>query len=125
MLAPRLFVFQCNGNTYMECIEKSLFGSNDPWPLQVKKGDHCLLLHYEYETILGLWQADSDGAKRIVPKAWGGKFPYQVRVALRTATIVELPKGSVGMGERMIEGERVDMLLSLAQSKGADQRPGT
>lgn len=98
----------------MECIEKNLFGSNDPWPLQVKKGDYCLLLHYEYETVLGFWQAESDGGKRIVPKAWGGKFPYQVRVALRTPTIVELPKGSVGMGERVIEGDRVDALLKLA-----------
>ena len=35
---PRVFVFQCSGSTYIECIERSLFGSNTPWPLQVKAG---------------------------------------------------------------------------------------
>ena len=48
----KVFVFQCSGNTYMECIEKSVFGANDPWPLQVKKGDWCLRHHYEYDTLI-------------------------------------------------------------------------
>lgn len=108
-------MFQCSGNTYMECMEKSLFGSNDPWPLQVKKGDWCLLLHYEYDTVLGLWQADSDGGKRLVPKAWAGKFPFQVRVALRTARIIELPKGTVGPNERVLEGARAEQVLQVIQ----------
>ena len=113
--AVRLFVFQCNGNTYMECIEKSLFGSNDPWPLQVQAGDYCLLLHYEYETLFGLWQATENGGKRLVPKAWGGKFPFQVRVTLGTPTIVELPKGTLGMGERVVEGDRAAQVLRILQ----------
>ena len=50
-VTPLLFVFQCSGNTYMECIEKGVVGSNDPWPLQVKAGDACLLQHYEYDTL--------------------------------------------------------------------------
>ncbi len=90
-----------------------MFGSNDPWPLQVKKGDSCLLLHYEYETLLALWQATSDGGKRLVPKAWGGKFPFQARVTLLTPTILELPKGSVGSTERILEGPRAEQVLDL------------
>ncbi len=114
--AVRAFVFQCSGNTYMECIEKSLFGSNDPWPLQIKNGDYCLLHHYEYDTLLGLWQAESDGGSRIIAKAWSGKFPFQVRIALLTPTIVELPKGTVGSDERVLEGDRAERVLESVRA---------
>lgn len=117
--AARAFVFQCSGNTYMECIEKSLFGSNDPWPLQVRQGDYCLLHHYEYDTLLALWRAEGDGGKRLVAKAWGGKFPFQVRVALLTSSIVELPKGSVGSAERILDGTRADEVLALVRGVAA------
>jgi hypothetical protein len=109
--SPRLFVFQCNAATYLDCIEKSVFGSNDPWPLQVRRGDHCLLHHYEFDSLLALWIADSDGGKRLVPKAWGGKFPFQVRVALLTSNIVEVPKGTVGSAERVLDGARAEQVL--------------
>lgn len=120
-VAPRIFVFQCSGNTYMECIEKSVFGSNDPWPLKVKKGDYCLLHHYEYDTLLGLWRADTDAGKKLVAKAWGGKFPFQVRIALLTSTITELPKGTLGSVERIVEGERAAMVLDLVRSQAPFQ----
>lgn len=111
----RTFVFQCSGNTYMECIERSLFGSNDPWPLQVKAGDWCLLHHYEYDTLFGLWRATGDGGKRLIAKAWAGKFPFQAHVALATTTIVELPKGTVGSAERQLEGTRAEQILQLVR----------
>jgi hypothetical protein len=120
---PLVFVFQCSGNTYMECIEKGVFGSNDPWPLQVRKGDWCVLHHYEFDTLLALWQADTDGGKKLVPKAWGGKFPFQARVALRTPKIVELPKGTVGSAERVLEGQRAEQVLQLA--RGASPSSGS
>lgn len=114
--APRVFVFQCSSNTYMECIERSLFGSNDPWPLQVRRGDWCLLHHYEFDTLFALWRATADGGRRIVPKAWGGKFPFQVPITLATAAIVELPRGTVGSMERSLEGERAEQILQAARS---------
>lgn len=108
---PRIFVFQCSGSTYMECIERSLFGSNDPWPLQVRAGDQCLLHHYEYDVWFALWRASGDGGKRLVPRAWGGRFPFQVRVAQATETIIDLPKGTVGNAERILEGARAEQVL--------------
>ena len=63
----KLFVFQCSGNTYMECIEKGVFGSNDPTPLQVKFGGPLLRHHYEYDSLFGLCAA-TDGGKKLV--AW-------------------------------------------------------
>ncbi len=29
-----------------------------------------------------LWQATCNGGRNLVPKIWGGKFPFQVRVKL-------------------------------------------
>ena len=88
----KTYVFECNSNTYMDCMEKSLFGSNKPWPLEIKEGDYCLLHHYEIGGLLGLWQATSNGAKNIAPKIWGGKFPYQIRIKLAIPKSLEVPK---------------------------------
>lgn len=91
-MGMKLFVFECSDETYLSCIEKNVFGSNLPWPLQVAKGDYCLLHHYGAGALFALWQASSNGGKNLVPKAWGGRFPYQVKVALLSPTIVEVPK---------------------------------
>ena len=75
-----------------DCVGKNLFGSNKPWPLQIKAGNYCLLHHYEIGGLLGLWQATSDGGKNLVPKMWAGKFPYQVKVKLVLPKVTEVPK---------------------------------
>ncbi|MBK9386446.1 MAG: hypothetical protein IPN34_16665 [Planctomycetes bacterium] len=111
-----VFVFQCSSNTYLDCLQQQLFGSNDPWPLKVKAGDFCLLHHYEFDTHFALWRATTDGGRKLVAKAWGGKFPFQVRVALTTPALVELPKGSLGSAERVLEGERAVAVLELVRS---------
>jgi Development and cell death domain len=88
----RVYIFECSSETYLGCIEKSVFGSNIPWPLQVLKGDFCLLHHYNAGSLFGLWSADSNGGRNLVPKAWNGKYPYQVRVTLASPKIIEVPK---------------------------------
>ena len=32
-MTSRTFVFECNSNTYLDCVEQNVFGSNKPWPL--------------------------------------------------------------------------------------------
>jgi hypothetical protein len=54
------YLFECSAATYLDCVQKGLFASNLPWPLQIKKGDHCCLYHYEVSTLFALWRADSD-----------------------------------------------------------------
>ncbi len=87
----RTHIFECSSSTYLDCIEKSIFGSNKPWPLEIKIGDYCLLHHYEVGGLFGLWKASSDGGKNLAPKLWGGKFPYQVRVKLEIPKILDVP----------------------------------
>ncbi len=86
-----LFIFECSSTTYIDCMEKSLFGSNKPWPLEIKTGDYLLLHHYEIGGLLGLWQATSNGGRNLVPKIWAGKFPFQVRVKLAILKPTEVP----------------------------------
>ena len=76
----------------MDCIEKSLFASNKPWPLEIKEGDYCLLHHYEIGGLLGVWQATSNGARNIVPKIWGGRFPFQTRIKLVVPKVTEVQR---------------------------------
>ena len=91
-MTSQTFIFECSSNTYLDCVEKNLFGSNKPWPLEIKTGDYCLLHHYEIGGLLGLWQATCDGGKNLVPKIWGGKFPYQVKVKLVLPNVTEVSR---------------------------------
>jgi hypothetical protein len=91
-MTTQTFIFECSSTTYLDCVEKNLFGSNKPWPLEIKTGDYCLLHHYEIGGLLGLWQATSNGGKNLAPKIWGGKFPYQVKVKLVIPKVTDVPK---------------------------------
>src|SRR5438477_12458464 len=118
----KTFVFECSTATYLDCVQKNLFGSNLPWPLQIKTGDYCCLYHYEVNTLFGLWQANGEGGKNLVPKAWGRRFPFQVKVTLVTPEIVQLPKTKVvesvlnpatGKIDNVLEGGRAETLLQI------------
>ena len=91
-MTTQSFIFECSSTTYLDCVEKNLFGTNNPWPLEIKTGDYCLLHHYEIGGLLGLWQATCNGGKNLVPKVWDGKFPYQVRVKLVIPKVTDVPK---------------------------------
>lgn len=127
-MPTRAFIFECSTATCLDCAQKGLFGSNLPWPLQIKKGDCCCLYHYEVGTFFVLWQASSDGGKNLVPRAWDGRFPFQVNVALVTPEIIDTPKAGVaeaflnpptGKFENVLEGERADNLLRAIQNRRA------
>src|SRR5947208_1601664 len=83
-MPTNVYIFECSTATYLDCVQRGIFGSNLPWPRQIRKGDHCCLYHYEVGTLFGLWRAVADGGKNLVQKAWRGRFPFQVKVALVT-----------------------------------------
>lgn len=91
-MTPQTFIFECSSNTYLDCVEKNVFGSNKSWPLEIQTDDYCLLHHYEIGGLLGLWQATCDGGRNLVPKIWGGKFPYQVQVKLVLPQVTEVSR---------------------------------
>lgn len=94
-MSSTIFIFECSNATYLDCVQKCVFGSNLPWPLEIKEGDSCYLYHYEVGTLFALWQAVTNGGKNLVPRAWGGRFPFQVKVALSSPDIIEIPKARV------------------------------
>jgi hypothetical protein len=125
----KVFIFECSTATYLDCVQKSLFGSNLPWPLQIKAGDYCCLYHYEVGTLFALWQATSDGGRNQVPKVWGGRFPFQAKVTLATPEIVEIPKAKVGEEflnpatgkfDNVLDGPRAERLIQVIEN----HRPG-
>ena len=42
-MSNNAFIFECSSTTYLDCVDKNLFGSNKPWPLQIKAGDYRLV----------------------------------------------------------------------------------
>jgi hypothetical protein len=63
--APKVFIFLCNNQIYLTCIEKSVFGSDKSWPLQIAKGDYCILHHYDAGALFGLWKAEVNGGRNL------------------------------------------------------------
>ncbi len=84
MLAGRPgHIFACTSKTERECLDRMLFAAGRLYGervLAVKKGDMLFLLNLDTDTIHGAFAAKSDGKKGIEANAWGGRYPYQVRV---------------------------------------------
>lgn len=76
-------IFACTSKTEKECLDRMLFATGRLYGervLAIKKGDPLFLLNLENDTMHGAFAAGSDGKKDIVPDAWSGRYPYQVRV---------------------------------------------
>jgi len=48
--------------------------------MKVEKGDFLFLLNLSNDVVYGIFKATSDAKMNIEPKAWGGRYPYQVKV---------------------------------------------
>ncbi len=79
-------IWLCSDRTEKECLSRNLFGAkNDSLLKRVRAGDICFLYNYETSVLFGVFVAVSDPGWDLEPKAWGGQFPYQIRVKLVTA----------------------------------------
>jgi DNA modification methylase len=91
--APAGHIFACTHKSEQECFDRMLFATNHVYGenvLKIKKGDLLFLLNVDTDILYGTFLATSDGAKDIVPEAWEGRYPYQVRVS-RNGEIHSLP----------------------------------
>jgi len=76
-------VFACTNSSQDECFERVLFGSskvNGAVAMRVKKGDFMFLWNLDSDLLYGVFRAATDAQLNIVPEAWGGNYPYQVKV---------------------------------------------
>src|SRR5438876_1475722 len=83
MQAASGHIFACTNKSEQECFDRMLFATSRVYGenvLKIKKDDLLFLLNLDNDTIYGTFRAKSSGAKDIVPKAWNGRYPYQVQV---------------------------------------------
>src|SRR4030065_2889180 len=76
-------IFVSTDKTEPECFKRMLFGTSKLYAddaLAVKTGDILFLLNVNSNILHGIFRAKSDGRQNIVPEAWKGKYPYQVKV---------------------------------------------
>ena len=77
-------IFACTNKSEQECLDRMLFATNRVYGedvLKIRKGDFLFLLNLDTDTLYGTFTANSAGAKDIVPEAWKGRYPYQVKVS--------------------------------------------
>jgi DNA modification methylase len=81
----RGFIFACTRETETECLNSLLFGTDrvyGPVVIRIRKGDLIFLNNVDTDVLYGVFKAVSDGGFKIQPKAFGGRYPYQVRVRI-------------------------------------------
>ena len=84
-LLVRGFMLACGESTEAECLTRMLFGTDrtyGPVVIRIRKGDLLFLNNIETDSLHGVFRAVTDGGFNIEPKAWKGRYPYQVRVEL-------------------------------------------
>jgi DNA modification methylase len=77
------FIFACTNSSQNECFERLLFGSSKVYgatAIRVKKGDFLFLWNLDTDLLYGVFRSSTDAKINIVPEAWGGNYPYQVKV---------------------------------------------
>ena len=118
-------IFACTSKTEKECLERLLFASNKIYEnkvMQVKKGDLLFLFNIDNAPLYGVFKALSDGAKNIVPEAWNGNYPYQVRVK-RYGKIRKFEDSRKIMSKlgipwhKSLDSDMLEMLLGLFNNK--------
>jgi DNA modification methylase len=77
------YIFACTNKSQNECFDLLLFGSNrvnGAVVMRVKKGDFLFLWNLDSDLLFGVFRAASNAQLNIVPEAWSGNYPYQVKV---------------------------------------------
>lgn len=75
------YIFRCNSKTEEEVFERHLLGEEAKFMeifKGIKKDDYLFLYNCETFQFFGSYKPVGEGGT-IEPKAWGGKFPSQVR----------------------------------------------
>jgi DNA modification methylase len=76
-------VLSCTDSSEEECLRRLLFATNKvyaPGFLRIKQGFFLFLFNLSSQKLYGIFRATSDASVSIEPAAWGGKYPYQVKV---------------------------------------------
>jgi len=124
-------IFACTNKSQHECLEKKLFGTNRIYVekvFSIKKNDILFLLNIDTDILYGPFIADSDGGKNLVPDAWQGRYPYQVKVSingeiksLKNAKNI-LSKLDINWQNQIIDEKRTEVLIKLLDNPHLDMK---
>ena len=79
----RGFIFACTKKSEAESLNHLLFATEKlygPIVIRIRKGDLIFLNNLDTDVLHGPFRAVSDGGFNLDPSAFGGKYPYQVKV---------------------------------------------
>jgi len=79
----RGFIFACTDKSESECLQRSLFATEKmygPVVIRIREGDLLFLNNLDTDILYGVFQAISCGNLNMEPDAFGGRYPYQVKV---------------------------------------------
>jgi DNA modification methylase len=79
----RGFLFACTDKSEQECLDRLLLSTDKiygPVVIRIRTGDLLFLNNLDQDTLLGVFVAESDGGFNVQPEAFGGRYPYQVKV---------------------------------------------
>src|SRR2546426_1937801 len=126
-------IFACTKSSERECLEGMVFGTNKIYAEKINKvkaGDKLFLLNVDSDKLYGPFVAATDGGFNLVPEAWGGKYPYQVKVknheedfkAIENAKKA-LSKMGISWKERLDERQTKSLLSYLGTPLAFDWGP--
>jgi hypothetical protein len=89
------YLFLCSNRTQSECLQKRLFGLGRKywgWVQQIVTGSPLFLYNIDSKTLLGPFQAASEGRLNIDPRAWENMRPleFAAQVSVKWEKIHEL-----------------------------------
>jgi len=120
------FIFKCTEKTERECLDRLLLGTDKlagDEVLSLQPGDRLFLLNLGSDRLLGMFEAESCGQKNIVPEAWKGRYPYQIKVRCCGAIrLLQNAKESLSAlqldSHQILYDFEVDALSTLLSSDG-------
>lgn len=111
-------IFMCNAKTKKDCFKYNVFGlpeSKKVLVAKIYKGMRLFLFDFDLKLLYGIYKATSSGGYNIEPKAFGSKFPSQVRfTVLRDSLPLPEEKFKAAIKENYT-GNKFDCQLSSVQ----------
>nr|CAB3491650.1 unnamed protein product [Digitaria exilis] len=119
--SPAGFIFICSGATKAECYRHRVLGlprGRMEAVSRIRRGTAVFLYDFDARRLYGPYRADSDGGADLVPGAFGGRFPAQVKFMIN-GDFMPLPESSLksAIKENYLNGKFSPELTSTQVEK--------